>query len=555
MTSRLLLTLAGYRPAHAAAIATAAERAEAEAQQYQLSEDGPFSAAMEARRKASHVVLGEDQGGSPYIIAVDDLTGAHGWVSAATGAGKSRIAGNLVDQMLSKVVTGAPVAVIVFDCKGELGDLVLRAAANTASQLPEKRRAAFLGKLRILRPFAGDYLVPLQLLRRDHAVPAMTQAHAFAEVLEQASEAPLGVRQDRALTFLCALGIEAGVTLPELRWRLSYDRKSLGDLAKRCTAPEVRLYFHQVFSTEEATSLEGIAARMDALLRVDALRAALSAEEMFRFNECCTPGLTVVDLGNPPMGAEGAARALAALLLARMTWSAFAAERRPETRIVVVADELQQAITGAGSNAHHLDRILTTGRSAGIALWSFHQGTSQLPKEFAAALGQNVRFRLIGRSSSADAAASQEWLPVTGAMPRPRPPGAPPEPHARYATRTEELARRVADLGRLPPRRFLVGDRLANFRPRFVTAAAWNPPPWDRLPPDVSEAARRGTAGVPRAVLVGQAVQREEALAAELLAEGRTPSPRGRKRAATPDLPDIVGMVGRQAGRRPGGQP
>lgn len=554
MTSRILMALAGHRPGRTAALTDASLRRDREERERLLSEDDVFRAAMAERGKHAHVVLGDDRSDTPYIMPVTDITGSHGWVSAATGAGKSRFVGSIIAQLLEAVAAGAAISVVVYDLKGELADLTLRAAGAVAARLPCGQRDRFLRCVRTIRPFAGNYLVPLQLLRHDPSVSVMTQAHAIAETLEMASAAALGVRQARSLTFLLALGIEAGLSLPELRLRLFYDRAQVDELARRSQIPEVRLYFSRSFGGEEATSLEGVAARLDAVLRVDALKAALAADTMFDFRACCTPGLTVVDFGDPPFGAEGAACTVAGLLLPRLAWSAFAPGRPRGTRVVLIADEIQMALAGT-TNAHHLSRILTTGRSAGISLYSVHQGVAQLPKEFTADLGQNVRFRVIGRSSEADAEAASEWLPVTGGMPRSRAAWEPPDTSHRTASRAEELRERVAAVGRLPQRAFLVADRLAGFRPRLVTAASWNPPAWAELPRDVAEAVQHGSAGLPRREALESARTREAAWVAALEGQGGSASP-GRRQGGRNGhlvLPDLVGAVGTRAGRRPGG--
>jgi hypothetical protein len=190
-----------------------------------------------------------------------------------------------------------------------------------------------------------------------------------------------------------------------------------------------------------------------------------------------------------------------------------------------------------------IERLVTLGRSFGAgALLLLHQGATQLPTELQNVLGTNTALRIIGRSSERDAAAASEWLPRTGRVPRPRPPGTAPgrEPH--FLSAGEEERFRIAEIGRLPARHFLVSDRRAPFAPRIVRAPDYDPPPWSAIPAEVAEAVRRGSAGVARHELEAR-VQRIEQDAAERFAEQVREEEAGRgRRGAAPTTPHVVGI-------------
>ncbi len=495
-------------------------------------DEARFTEAMAGRPRGPTTTFGTTES-VPYVLPASDILRSFGWLTAATGSGKSYFVGGIVDQIVAALIAkpSGRAAIILLDLKGETSDLVLRAAAARAMQLRAPEQDAFLSRIVTLRFFKGDYLPEWQLLAPQPGISPVVQAHAIAETIEATVGAVMGPHQTIALTWLLALAIEAGLSLLELRWLL-YDYDRVLRMAERSAIPEARLYVTTRLGRAAKVTVDGIAARLDAFLRVEAIKAALSGPSMLDLRRCFEPGhLTVLDFGGAPLGAEGGKRALATLAFTRLTWAAFDESRPLHGQSWIVGDEIQEGMTPA--SIRNVERIVTTGRSFGLGFWSVHQSAAQLPADLQSTLSTNVRFRVVGRSGEADGRYASEWLPRTGVIPRRRLPGTPPSERPEFLSESEEERHWVGLLGKLPQRRFLVADQTAPFASRFVTSPTFNPPPWSRIEPRIREAVLRGAWGQPRAELVRRAREIEERAAAEL--------ERGRSYGAGPDAPDLVG--------------
>lgn len=541
--NRLLARAVGLTRDLEVARARRARSAEEEALRSHLrADDERFRRAM-LRHGEQDVLLGTDASGIGYHLAVPDLAGLFAWISAATGAGKSRLLGAILWQLVQLVVFAGLGAVILFDMKGELSDLLLRQVAAYAATLSPEARCELVSRLIVLRFFTGPYLVEWNLFARDPSVPIAAQAHAWAETLEATQGHELGLRQSPATTLTTALGIEAGRT--PLEWRyLLYNPAELAAIAERSSLPEARVYVATRMARERA-AIDGVAARLDGLLRVEPIKAALAGPGMLDLRRCFQPGtLTVCDLGTGvPLGAESQKKGLAAPTLTRLVWAGFDTHGSRSGFTVIAADELQEAILPA--TARHIQRVVTTGRSYGLGFWSCHQSAAQLPAELQAILSTNVRLRILGRSGEDDARRAVEWLPKTGLVPKPRLPGIPAPEGPALMSEGEELRHRIAEIGRLPARTFLVADRSAPFGPRLVRAPDFSPPQWDEIDPEVTDAVLRGSVGQPREELVRRAREIEERAAAAVLSQAPSSAPARARRTAR-ELPDVVTRAGRR---------
>lgn len=544
-TSKFFLGLAGHSRAREVERARKSQAEAERALRGALDLDQTrFREAMTQRGGATHVRLGTSEDGVPYCLPLADLTGTFAWVTAGTGSGKSRFVASVVSELIALAEHGERVATIVFDLKGGddgLADLTHRAVASLAMGMSGTRRRNFLAKVVTLRFFAGEFLPELQLLRREPAVAPVVQAQAVAEILDHAIQTNLGARQANALGAILALAIEAGLSLLDLRYLL-YDPKRIADLAAKSQIPEARLYVKTRFGRENAVTIDGLAARLDALLRVDAIKAALAGPHMFDFRRCFEPGtVTVIDLGSPPMGAESAKAALAAMVFTRLTWATFDPTRTVQGATCVFADEIQECVK-TPSTLDHLARLTSTGRAFSTGLWSIHQGAVQLPRNLQELLEQNVQLRVVGRGSAAEAQAAAEWIPRTGRVPRPRLPGTPPSERPEFLSDADELRMRVASLSRLERRHFLVGDRSASFASRIMVAPNMDPPPWSAIDPGVRDAVLRGAVGVSRTDLLARAtaIEVEAARAQEDARDDGEPSAKRGRRSGSREMPDVV---------------
>lgn len=566
-----LVRLAGGTPRSNVALARTARAEEVEALHAHLHEDERrFEETMGGRDGGTSIRLGETEDGVPYRVPQNFFDGSSAWFTASTGAGKTRFAAHLVMELVRAALGGAPVSVICLDMKGgenSLADLTLRALASLAAGAVALR-ARLLAHLLTVQFFASPFLVPWQVLASDGSVEPMTQGSGLAEILEAIIGRGLGARQESSLTLLLAAGIDARKNLIEVRHALD-DRSRLAELFSRSRLPEVRRFAGRI-ARESQSSLDGLAARVDLLLRSSSAKAMLAGTNTLDLHACFEPGaVTVVDVGGAPIGAEGPAAALGAITLAYLTHAIFDSRRRVRGFTVLVTDEIQSAALSS-SNVHCLERILTLGRSFGVSLVSCHQSAAQLPSEIRTILSTNIAMRILGTSGADDARLSAEYLPRTGRLQKPRLPGMPPPERLEFLSASEEERVRVAELGRLPRQHFLVADRRESFQPRIVVAPNFNPPPWNAIDPELRDAVLRGRAGVPREDLLRHARELEARLLAETdadsaspdAAEGAVTAPSRRPRAAAtksrkgaelPEFPDVV--TGRARNARRGGVP
>lgn len=516
-----LLSLLGLSRRVERSRAETAMRLEARALGAELSEDvARFDAAMAERASPNVYTLGKTPEGVSYLQRPEDLWPHHLWVVGATGSGKSTLVATWFRAALRRLLAGEPLAFVFVVLQGFLGDMVLRAMADALGRASPGEIDACLSRLLVARFFRGTHLPEWQLLTPETSVPTLVQAAAVGEVLESAVGAPLGGRQETALTMLLALAIEQRLTLAVLR-RLVYEPEALRALAERSALAEVRLYaLHRL--VRERAQLEGIASRLDALLRVEAARAVLAGPGTIDWHACFRPGsITLLDFSGEGMGAESAKSTLAGIALKYLSMAIFDARRRREGHTVIVADEVQEALTPATTRL--LSRWVTTTRAFDASLVSIHQSVAQLPRDFYTLLSTNIRLRVVGRGGREDAVAAQEFLPPTGRVLRARRPGEPLSRRAEFLSRAEEVEAQTRRVMTLPPRHFLLADRLAPFAPREIIAETFDVPSWEAVPGALRTRLERGRGGV----RVRELLRRAEALEAEASpsTEASPPSP------------------------------
>lgn len=500
-------------------------------------DDDRFRERMAAHERVPHVVLGTTEDGTPYRIPLTDLTSVPSWSTAGTGSGKSRFVGAFMAQIIRALVEGAPVAQVLKDGKGETADFLLRTVAAAVMRMTPARRAAFLSRLYVFRFFGDRFLPSCPLLAPIPGLSADVQAGAIADVLVSVvGDSTLGSRQRAALAAVIALAIEFQIPLAALPWLLSQPGDVVA-LAARSSVPSVRLSLSR-FEREPQGSVDGIVARLDTLLRVPSLKAALSGERAFDFAACSEPGsVSVFDYSGADLGASGSVHAIGSLGLSAYGNSAFDPRRVVQGTTSIVIDELQAFATSIAYK--QVERLLTLGRSQGVGgVTLVHQGATQLPTELQSILNTNVALRVLGRSAERDVRAASEWLPRAR-----RTPGQGRAPGTMSEAEQERLW--TDRIGHLPTRHFLVADRRTDFAPRIVQALHFDPPPWSAIPPEIADAVLRGAAGVPRADLEARVRDIEERASrgdyGVVLDGGAAP---GRRRA--PETPDVVGRGGRR---------
>lgn len=553
---RWLLRLAGWSPRRERALAEDASRTEREDQEAWLNEDDEaFARAMDAREREPHIVVGENRAGVPYRIRVADLNGRFGHVTGGMGSGKSRaqlaIEAQLVRRIANAAASGRLVSesLLHADWKGESADLLARVVGQAAAELTPAARRRFLERVTYIR-FFGPRIPEWNVLRAEPGVPALTQAHALAECFDSVGAA-LGSRMSPAITQLFALFIEQNVSLVEGRWML-YDLAAMRELAARSSVVDARVWVETRLARESATTLDGLVARTDALMRIESVKAALAGPGSLDLNQMIAPGrITIVSFGDPPLGAEGAVRVLGALFLTRFVWAVFDSRRSRDGFVVGVFDEVQESFTPSTIRA--LERLTTLGRSLGVGCTYVHQALAQLPPEAAAILDANVSYRLIGRTSERDARASSDWLPKSGRVLRASEPMRRGRRAFEVMSAAEEARHWEQEVTHLARQHFVMAEHPVEFAPQFIRALDCNPPRWDDLPRDIVEAVLSANAGVPREELVARASALEARAAAGLTErmarDGR--ASRGRRTVRDPlDTPDLLGGDERAPRRR-----
>jgi hypothetical protein len=382
---------------------------------------------------------------------------------------------------------GAPVSIVLVDGKGESADNTLRSVTRVAEELSPRERLQFFEQIHTFRFFDRAVLPSWPLLHRVDGVVIDAQASALADILcDVVGDATVGARQRALLTAVLAVAIEFRVPFVQLPWLLAQP-EALLSLGARSSLPSIRLDLSRL-ARESQGSIDGLVARLGTLLRVPSLKAVLSGTRPFDFAQCFEPGaVSVFDFGGAELGAEAGVRAMGSLAITALVNAAFDPRRTVRGRTWIIVDEPQTLLTSI--TIGQFERLITLGRSFGAGgLVCIHQGATQLPTELQTVLNTNIPLRILGRSSERDAQASSEWLPRTGRLPRGRESGA--RGPVGFLSPTEEERFRVNELGRLPPRNFLIADRRVPFAPRIVQAPAYDPPAWTALDAAVAERVR-----------------------------------------------------------------
>jgi Helicase HerA, central domain len=410
------------------------------------------------------------------------LLGQHAWVTGGTGSGKTFFVLCLLLQVLAR---GAH-PVVVVDLKGELSTLLRETflPALAASREDSRER---LQDLRVIRPFDRRFLPMLRITRPEPGVSPEIQAQAIASSIEDALGEDLGGRMIRTFLRLTRLAIERDRPLTEvLRWL--EEPGALAREARQSKDPGVRRYAEGTFRRENGASIDALLARLDTFLFLPETRVCLSAPSCVSFHECLDRGITIIDLGDPPAGAERAARFWAGVLVGRLTRAILSrkvTERSPQAWVVF--EEFQEAL--GRSQADQFGRLLALARYKRVGLCFVNQQVGQVAAQEPALvklLRTNTGIEAAFRCSLEDARGLAHALPV--------PKGARSAAEARQAL-TEEMTR-------LPDRTFYLWLKRQSFRAQKVRS-----PRLDlaglrtrarTIPPEVTEAIARGTVSARR---------------------------------------------------------
>jgi len=452
--------------------------------------------------------------GMPFWCGMpfEQFLSSHLALSGATGSGKTFAA---IAWLLQVLRTGR-YPVVVLDMKSELSDLLIELVIPALVRM--RGGEALLQNLRVIRPFARD-LPMLRVTQPEEGVPRPIQAFNLASALEEALADDLGSRMTRVFLRLSSLAIERGLPLTVLqRWLES--PRAFAREARQSTDPAVREYARSGFERESRPAIDALVARLDSFLFLDEVKLALSAPRCVSFADALQAGLTIVDLGSPPAGAERAQRFWAGILIGRITRAILS---RPVTdatpRTWVVFEEVQEAL--GGNQAEQFARLLALARHKRVAVALINQQVAQLAAVnpmLVKVLRTNAGLECAFRCNLEDAKSLVHALPT-------------PLVEARAGEARLAL---MQQLTQLPDREFLLWMKQAPFRaqrvrsPRLDVAALRAAAA--ELPAATRDTIRRGTVSMERVALEAHARREWEQIEGAEEPEQPVIEPRGRRR-------------------------
>ena len=447
-----------------------------------------FEAVMRKPARRGSAVLGRarDLHGSPFWVGmpIEQLISMHGWTTGGTGTGKTFEALGL---QLPILLRGHH-PTVYFDMKGEFSELLLEVVLPALASTGECDD--LLEQVRVVRPFDRDFIPQLRITRPEVGIAREVQAVLLTNQLQEALGDDLGGRMLRVYLKLVTLAIELDEPLVTLRRWLERP-EAFVRAASRSEDPELREYARLQYARENRMSVEALAARIDTFLHLTETRLALSAPDCVSFADCLRRGVTVVDLGNPPAGAERIARFWSGILIGQLARAILSREVVDDTpQAHVVFEEFQEAL--GRSQVDQFVRLLSLARYKRVGLLFINQQPAQIAAAspiLLKALRTNANWFAVFRSNLEDARAMAHALPV------------PAGGNGKAAGR-EEL---VEELTRLPDREFRLWIRRAPFRAQRVRSARLDLDELRRraatVPEEIREHIRRGTVVVPRAEL------------------------------------------------------
>jgi len=371
------------------------------------------------------------------------LCAMHLGISGATGTGKSYLIAALLFQLIMRRVP-----VILLDMKSELSDLLLEVIVPAAIA---RGLEDLLERVRVIRPFESGRVPLLRLTEPEPRVSLQVQSMNIARGLSEAVGHELGPRMLRAILPLAGFAIERNLPLPMLsEWLRSPE--TFARVAASSADPILRAYALHELPRESRSSLDSLRARLDLLLHLPEVREALSAPRCLSFDECLESGVTILDFGSPPGGAESAMKFIAGPVAGRLGRAILSREMRPDTPPAIVCFEEFQQLLGS-HQVEMFKRLLALSRFKRVNLWFSNQQPAQIAeadRTLLRVLRTNLAAECIFRSSVEDARTLSEGLSTRGTD----------------ETLAQARSRMVEDVATLPRRSFFLWLRDSTFGPQ-----------------------------------------------------------------------------------------
>jgi uncharacterized protein DUF87 len=373
-----------------------------------------FAADLRLRPKALGVALGHVRFRSGRRQAVgiprDLLLSTHVAISGASGCGKTTTTLDVLDQTLR----WPKVHLVSVDPKGDM-DHGLR--EERFPLLADRYGAEFADRVRYLRPFAGGPVAPLRLTAPEPGVSIEVQSLSLATAMAEASGLPLTPPAVQAFVKLARLAIElhepltvivTWITRPEVFARV----------ARRSADDRLRHYAKVEFPREHRGMLRALQARLESVLLLPSVRAALEAPTCVSFARALEEHHLHIDLSHPPGGEESAVRILGGPIIGRLTRAILnRLVREDSPHVVLAVDELQELLTHYEEAS--VGRLAALARSRKVTLLCINQQRVQLGAKLSEVLRTNCGIELLFRCHAADAEALAHVFPVRPDAERP----------------------------------------------------------------------------------------------------------------------------------------
>lgn len=485
-----------------------------------VSVDPRFRQAMEQASSGPNALIGQavrDPALDVRLTLADILS--HSLVLGATGSGKTRLVCAVV-LFLLRLAARAPhrLGLVLLDYKSEFASLVSELATDLLNALPPAEADNLVSRWVVFNPFSQTSLLPLQILAPDPKVPPEIQAAELTSVVERMGGA-LGVKQDSFTYNLLLFGIIEELNLLDLR-RLLTDLPTLEARARACSSVDVRDALGGATKLQRS-SLDGVVARLDRLLRPPSMRLMLGARTCVSFRDIIGTKFLIADVGSPPLGLSDLTSFWAGFLMMRLTRSIFERTQVEAKRpVVVFADEWQVGLAAGAEVADEFERLLALARSRAVHLWMISQSMTGVAKVSASlpdVVATNAMTQILGRAAIKDARLMSHLLPVTGREARPAAGPWETAPRSPFLTVNEERERLVEGVANMPSRTFYLWRRSG--RAELIRSATVEP-----RGDGFTDAARmkRGALAVPIAQLEAEAEERKTATFEPVVAAGLT---------------------------------
>lgn len=442
-----------------------------------------FLRQMRATPGDGKVLLGRAQASESEFqwcgMLLSALCTMHLGISGATGTGKSYLIAALLYQL---IVLRVPIVLV--DMKSELADIMLEIVVPA---LITRGRWDLLDLIRVVRPFGAGRVPRLRLTEPEPGVSRQIQSMNIAQGLNEAVGRDSGLRMLRALLPMVGLSIERNQPLPVLMdWLRSPE--VFARAAASSTDPVIRAYALHELPRENRGSLDALRARLALLFHLPEVREALSAPTCLSCAECLDSGVTIMDFGSPPGGAEEAMRFIAGPIVGRLGRSVLSRAVSDDTPpAVVVFEEFQQLL--GSYQIEMFKRLLALCRFKKVCLWFSNQQPAQIAeadRTLLRILRTNLGAECIFRSSVEDARTLSEGLST----------------RSRDETLSQARTRVIEEIATLPKRSYFFWLRDSAFGPQRLQSPRVNigalKASAASLTPEQRERIRLGTVSIER---------------------------------------------------------